>query len=420
MLNKDENIVCNSIEVKKCFQEIMANQQVKYGLKFLEEDHENTIKELKQISSIPAPPFHEDARAKEYMRRLKALGLQDVQIDEEGNAFGKRPGLGNGPKLLISAHLDTVFPLGTDTSVKEKDGLLYGPGIADDSRGLAEILSIIRAFNESGIETIGDIIFCGNVGEEGIGDLRGIKHFFREHKDIDGFITIDGTGVTAITYLAVGSRRYKVTYKGLGGHSFGSYGLPSATHALGRAISKIADLRPPTNPKTTFTIGKVEGGISVNAIAKEASMYVDIRSSSKVEIEKLESAILDCVRISAKEENKRWNHEKKIVVQTELIGDRPTGEQSVQESIVQAAIAAIESLKLVPKLNGPISTDANIPISLGIPAISVGRGGISGNTHTLDEWFDPKNAYIGPQKTFLTLLGLVGIKDVCRPILAKQ
>lgn len=420
---KEESSACDTVllpKVEKYFEKIIGNEQVSHGLKFLKEDHENTIEEQKNICTIPAPSFHEEKRAMDYMKRLKDLGLQDVQMDEVGNVYGVRPGKGNGPKLLISAHLDTVFDEGTDTCVKAKDGLLCAPGIGDDTRGLAEILSIIRAFNKTDIETVGDIIFCGNVGEEGIGDLRGIKHIFKKNTDIDGFISIDGSGVASITYSATGSYRYKITYKGPGGHSFGSFGLPSAIHAQGRAIAKIADLIPPISPKTTFTVGKIEGGTSINSIAERASMYVDIRSGNKKELNELESAILECVKAAAEEENRRWNHKEKITIDIELIGDRPAGVQATDNIIVQTAIGAINSMGLVTKLNGPGSTDANIPISLGIPAIAVGRGGTSGAIHTLNEWFDPTDAYMGPQKTFLTILGLVGIKNICKPLLNKK
>jgi acetylornithine deacetylase/succinyl-diaminopimelate desuccinylase-like protein len=180
-------------------------------------------------------------------------------MDTEGNVCGLLPGTGKGPKLLLTAHLDTVFPEGTDTTVREKDGKLYGPGISDDARGLASVLGVARAFKASGLKTVGDVMVCGNVGEEGLGNLRGVKALFRNHKDIDGFISVDGADVSAITYLATGSHRYEITYKGPGGHSFSAFGTPSAIHALGRAIARIADLKVPKEPKTTFTVGTVAG-----------------------------------------------------------------------------------------------------------------------------------------------------------------
>jgi len=246
--------------VTNAYSRLPSNPLVKKGVEFIKADHENTIAEQKEICEIPAPPFKEKIRAADYQRRLATLGLKNVQMDEEGNVFGFRPGVGKGSKLLVAAHLDTVFPEGTNTKVKEKDGILYAPGIADDTRGLAALLSVVRAFNDTGIKTMGDVMFCGNVGEEGLGDLRGVKALFRDHKDIDGFISIDGETPNGITYLATCSHRYEVTYKGPGGHSFNAFGRPSAIHALGRAIAKIAELKTHKDPKTTFTVGVISGG----------------------------------------------------------------------------------------------------------------------------------------------------------------
>ena len=235
--------------VAELYSRLTALPAVQKGLDFIKADHADTVAEQKQICEIPAPPFKEQVRAADFQKRLAALGLKDVQMDKEGNVFGLRPGAGNGPKLLVAAHLDTVFAAGTDVKVKEKDGKLYAPGIADDARGLAALLGVIRAFNATGIKTVGDIIFCGNVGEEGLGDLRGVKALFRDNKDIDGFISIDGADLNRITYLATGSHRYEVTFSGPGGHSFSAFGRPSAIHAMGRAIAQIADLTTPAEPQ---------------------------------------------------------------------------------------------------------------------------------------------------------------------------
>lgn len=407
--NSDVNV---SDHIEKTYQAIMEYKAVKEGLDFIKEDHEDIVEEQKRICSISAPTFKEQIRGQYFYKRFKELGLEDVSIDEVGNVFGIRKGTGKGPKLLVAAHLDTVFDEGTDTNVKEKDGKLYAPGISDDTRGLVEIISIIKALNKTNIQTIGDIVFCANVCEEGLGDLRGVKHIFKKNNDIDGFISIDGTGVEHITYIATGSRRYKITYKGPGGHSLENFGLPSAIHALGRAISEIADIKTPSKPKTTFTVGKIEGGTSINSIAAEASMYVDMRSNCPEELSKLENKILNIAEDAAIKENERWNCEEKISVDIELIGDRPAGSQNANEPIVQAAACAVKTMGFEPCFSETASTDANLPISLGIPAITVGTGGKSDNVHTVREWFDPKDAYIGVQKTFLLILGLVGIEDI--------
>jgi tripeptide aminopeptidase len=408
-----------SPRVKETYNLLFSNLAVRKGLDFIRADHENTLAEQKQVCTIPAPPFQEQTRAEDYRKRLAALGLKDLRMDQEGNVFGLLPGVGKGPKLLVAAHLDTVFAQGTDTSVKEKDGKLYAPGISDNSRGLATLFSILRAFQVSGIRMTGDILFCGNVGEEGLGDLRGVKALFRDHKDIDGFISIDSAGADSIIFLGTGSHRYEITYKGPGGHSFSAFGLPSATHALGRAIAKISDLKTPQEPKTTFTVGTVRGGTSVNSIAAEASMQMDMRSNSEKELLELEAKFLDIVNIAAAEENARWGSDK-MTVQSKLVGDRPAGSQPPDAVIVQAAWASTEAVGQKPKLGEAGSTDANLPISLGIPAITVGGGGKDGGTHSPGEWFDPTDAYLGPQRIFLTIIGLVGLEGVSSPLLPRK
>ena len=405
--------------VKEVYGRLASQESVRKGLDFIKGDHENTVTEQKQICAIPAPPFKEQVRAEDFQKRLAGLGLSDVQMDKEGNVFGLRPGTGKGPKLLVAAHLDTVFPEGTDVSVKEKDGKLYAPGIADDSRGLAALLAIIRAFNTSQIKTTGDIIFCGNVGEEGLGDLRGVKALFRDIKDIDGFISIDSAGAEKITYLATGSHRYEITYKGPGGHSFLAFGRPSAIHAMGRAIGKIADLTTPKEPKTTFTVGVVGGGTSVNSIAAEARMQVDMRSNHMKELLDLEARLIEIVKRAADEETARWGGDR-ITVQMKLVGDRPAGVQPNDSPLVQAVWASTQVIGQRPVLDEPSSTDSNLPISLGIPAITVGGGGKDDNNHSPNEWFDPTDAYLGPQRIFLTILGAVGVDGVSEPLLPRR
>lgn len=405
--------------VKESFKNLVANEQISHGLKFIKEDHKRTVEEQIEMTEIPAPPFKEEIRANNYMQRLKDLGLQDVQMDEEGNVYGIRRGTGQGPKVFISAHLDTVFPEGTSTKVTEKDGILYAPGISDDTRGLAEVLCLARACQAADINNIGDIIFGATVGEEGAGNLRGVKAFFSEHDDIDGFLSIDGPRPYQIVYLGTGSFRYTITYKGPGGHSFGAFGVPSATHALGRAVADIANLQTTENPRTTFTVGEIKGGTSVNAIAEEASMNVDLRSNDKYALNTLTDKFLAIVKKAAEDENNRWGSDQ-LTVTIERFGDRPPSSQSKDDMIVQTAFEAIQSIGKEPILSDPSSTDANYPMSIGIPSLALGRGGRAGGTHTLDEWYDPTDAFIGVQKNFLTLLGLVGVEGISQPLLAKR
>ena len=405
--------------VQKVYGQLSTDAAVKAGIEFLAADHTDTIAEQIAINQVEAPPFQESERAGFYMAKLQESGLSDVRQDAEGNVYGVFRGNGNGPRLFVSAHLDTVFAAGTDVMVKEKDGKLFAPGIADNARGLAAILSVIRALRRSGVQTVGDIIFGGNVGEEGLGDLRGIKAFFRENTNVDGYITVDGVKEQIITYLATGSRRYEITYRGPGGHSWNAFGLPSAIHALGRAIANIGDVQTPSQPKTTFTVGTITGGTSVNSIAADASMLLDLRSASEAELKKLETEVLALLQVAADEENARWGSNA-IRVEIKLVGDRPAGQQSPDLPIVQAAWAASEAVAVPPEFGPASSTDANLPMSLGIPAIRLCGGGAEGNNHSLDEWYDPANAYRGPQKIFLTLLGLVGVAGVSEPLLEKR
>ncbi|MEN3352376.1 MAG: hypothetical protein V7640_534 [Betaproteobacteria bacterium] len=401
------------------FSAITSHAQVKKALDLIRQDDAKTLAEQKELVVIPAPPFKEEVRAREYHKRLSALGFKNAHIDKEGNVIAVRAGSGNGPKLVVSAHMDTVFPAGTDLTIKEKDGRLYAPGIGDDTRGLAEILSMVRALNATGIKTFGDIYFVGTVGEEGLGDLRGVKALFRDNKDIDGFISIDGSQPARVTYLAVGSHRYRVTFKGPGGHSFGAFGRPSAIHAMGRAIAKIGDVQTPKQPKTTFTVGTVGGGTSVNAIAGDAVMELDMRSVENPTLLKTEGDILNAIKDGVAEENARWGSNA-VTVDIKLVGDRPAGVQSPNSPMVHAAVLGVTAVGLKPILEEAASTDSNLAISIGVPAVTIGRGGFNENQHSINESFDPKDAYLGVQKNLLTVLSLVGIEGVAEPLLARR
>jgi acetylornithine deacetylase/succinyl-diaminopimelate desuccinylase-like protein len=400
-------------------QAVLADAKIVRTLEAIKADDIRTLEEQKRITEIPAPPFKEKVRAEYYLKRMQEVGLKDAAIDAEGNVVALRKGTAGGrPKLVLSAHLDTVFPEGTDVTVKEKDGVINAPGIGDDSRGLAALLSLVKAVNDNGIVTVGDVLVVGTVGEEELGNLRGVKALFRDHKDIDGFISIDGLGISRAVNQATGSHRYEMTFTGPGGHSFQEFGLPSAIHAMGRAIAKISELRTPSNPKTTFTVGTVSGGTSVNAIAAEAKMAVDMRSNSTEELLKLEERLLDLVRQAVAEENARWNTDK-LTVAIKLIGDRPAGIVEMDSPIVQATQRAVSVITRGRRATfGGASTDSNIAMSLGIPAVTIGGGGEGGNWHSRNEWYRPTDAWMGPQSALLTVLMLVGLYEVAKPALA--
>lgn len=410
--------------VDLAYEQLSAAPLIRKVLADIKADDARTLVELRTITEIPAPPFKEDVRATYFLARLKELGLTDAHIDQEGNAIGVRKGNGNGPRLVVSGHLDTVFPEGTDVRVKERDGLLYAPGIADNTRGLAMLLSWLKVLNENNVHTVGDLIFVGNVGEEGAGDLRGIKALFRDHQDIDGMIGTEPPAQAPgqpdeITTAGTGSHRYRFHFKGPGGHSFEAYGLPSAIHAMGRAIAKIAEIRPPADPKTSCSVGIISGGTSVNTIAANALMDVDIRSNGMNALIETETQILDAIRQAVIEENSRWNSDK-ISVETHLIGDRPAGSTPTDSTIVQAFVRAITGYGRPAPTFAAHSADANVPMSLGIPAITISNGGMSGEQHSLNEWFDPKNAWQDAQIGLLGVLSLVGVDGVSEPLLERR
>lgn len=400
-------------------QRIAALAPVRSALAAMERDDALTLKDQIELNEIEAPPFKEQKRAADFLRRLQALGLADARIDKEGNVIGTRRGSGKGPRLVLSAHLDTVFPEGTDVKVRQKDGRYYAPGIYDDARGLAVVLQVLRTLNEAKLETVGDVVFVGTVGEEELGDLRGVKALFRDDKAIDGFISIDGVQVWRVVHAATGSRRYKVAFVGPGGHSFSAFGLPSATHAMGRAIAKIGEVRTPSSPKTTFTVGTVTGGTSVNAIAASAELGLDMRSDSAEELKKLEATILPLMQQAADEENRRWEAkaDQQIRVELKLVGDRPAGAQPYSSPVVDTARAALAAMGLEAKSIAASSTDSNLPISLAIPSATLGGGGQGSGSHSPGEWYQPVQAWQGPQKILLTVLGLVGVQGQTQPLL---
>src|SRR6267154_1189536 len=406
--------------IDAALQAILANPKVVKTLDDIKADDARTLEEQKRITEIPAPPYKEKIRAEYFLNRMQELGFKDAAIDSEGNVIALRRGTGGGrPKLVVSAHLDTVFPEGTDVSVKEKDGIILAPGIGDDSRGLAALLSLIKSINANEVATVGDVLFVGTVGEEELGNLRGVKALFRDHADIDGFISIDGLGITRVVNQATGSHRYEMIFTGPGGHSFQEFGLPSAIHAMGRAVAKISELRTPSEPKTTFTVGTVVGGTSVNAIAAEARMAVDMRSDSTEELLKLEARLLDLVKDAVREENARWNSDK-IAVEIKLIGDRPAGIVAMDSPIVQATQRAVAVVTRAPRVTfAGSSTDSNLAMSLGIPAVTMGGGGEGGNWHSRNEWYKPTDAYYGPQNALLTILVLTGLDGVTKPALVR-
>ena len=393
---------------------IMASQAYRDATAVLDRDHDRIVEDIIRLTEIPSPPFGEDVRGDAYLAMLRDHGLADVEKDAVGNVMGLRRGSGNGSLIVVAAHLDTVFPAGTDVKVRREGTRLYAPGIGDDTRSLAVLLGFMRALDAAGIRTASDILFVGDVGEEGVGDLRGVRHLFQEGKykdQIKAFFTVDSPDMGHIATAGVGSRRWRVTFRGPGGHSYGAFGLVSPMNAMAQAVAELARVQVPAKPKTTYSVSVVGGGTSVNAIPNEVWMDVDLRSEAPAELARLEGRFLAILAQSVDGENHaRSIAQGTIVCEHRLIGDRPAGHTPLDSDIVRAATASIEAhgFKVA---HGASSTDANIPMSLGIPAIKIGSGGSGGRAHSLEEWIDVDKdpSLRGMSATLTAILAVAGV-----------
>jgi acetylornithine deacetylase/succinyl-diaminopimelate desuccinylase-like protein len=382
----------------------------------LDREHDRTVEDTIRLTEIPAPPFKEKARGEAYMALLKAHGLTDVEMDPEGNVMGLRRGTGpaGGPVVVLAAHLDTVFPEGTNVKVRREGTKLMAPGVGDDTHSLSTLLAYMRAMDAGKIRTKRDILFVGDVGEEGPGDLRGVRYLFGKGKYKDrivAFFSMDGTSAERVTYGAVGSKRYRVTFKGPGGHSYGAFGIVNPMAALGATVVELNKVRVPEKPKTTYATSMVGGGTSVNSIPDSVWMEVDMRSESADELDKLNRRFLQIVRDAAGQENAaRSTRVGRVRADLKLIGERPTGETRQDAEIVRLTAAAVKGAGYDPVL-GAGSTDSNVPISLGVPAVTIGSGGIGGRAHAPDEWIDlPKAETVRGMTVGLSaLIGMAGM-----------
>ena len=400
---------------------ILDNAGYQAAVATLDREHERIVNDIIAFTEIEAPPFKEEQRAKAYLAQLKAHGLADVEMDAEGNVMGLRPGTGGGPLIVMSAHLDTVFPAGTNVKVRRDGTKLFAPGIGDDSRALAVLLGYIRAMDVAQIQTTADILFVGTVGEEGLGDLRGVRYLFTKgrYKDkVKAFVSMDGLSPARLVNGAVGSKRYRVTFKGPGGHSYSAFGLVNPAFALAEAISLFSRIQVPAKPKTTFSVGVIGGGTSVNAIPNELWMEVDMRSESPAALAVVEKRLIEIVgQATATENTARSVKEGPIKAEIKLIGDRPAGETDPQSDLVMLATAAVMAHGYKPAATPyPFlafsSTDSNVPISLGIPALTIGSGGKGDRAHSLDEWIDVEQSESvkGMSVGLTILLAAAGLK----------
>ena len=391
---------------------LMSSAEVVRAFRFFETNADAITDEHIRICSIPATPFGEHERAQYLSEKFSSLGLSEVEIDEEGNCLGLSKGASRSPLMVVSAHLDTVFSSDTDFTVVRRENRLLAPGIADDGCGLAALIALAKVIQTERIRTEGSILFVGTVGEEGEGNLRGVRYLLtrgRWARKVDAFLSFDGPGVDRITNRALGSRRYRVELAGLGGHSWGDFGMPNPVHALGRAVSRLAAYPAPKEPRTTFNVGRIEGGTSINSIPRKATMEVDLRSASENELRRLDAFFRRAMRDAVDEENaKRRAGDPELKLRMDLVGERPTGETASDSPLVELAIESTKVLGFEPRLDQS-STDSNLPISLGIPAITLGAGGASGFSHTLDEWYEPRDRDKGLKRGLLVALGMVGI-----------
>lgn len=394
-------------EIKK----LGSQKAIQHALQVVVDIESETNSDLILLTEIPAPPFKETVRAEKFKSMLEDAGAEKVWIDEVGNVIGLRKGSEEGKVVVLDAHLDTVFPEGTDVTVTKKGDTLYAPGIGDDTRGLAMVIAALKAINKAEIKAKADILFIGSVGEEGLGDLRGVKHLFREGKDkIDSWISIDGGKIGRVNNAALGSVRYKAIFKGKGGHSWGAFGLANPHHALGVAIKEFslqASEYTSKGPKTSFNVGRIGGGTSVNSIPFESWMEVDMRSVSADRLKEIDAIFLKSMRKAVDEYNASGIKDS-ITLELVKIGDRPSGETPVENPLVQRAIAVSNYFNASPKLTIG-STNASIPISKGIPAITIGRGGKGGSAHALDEWWVNENGAEAIKLAMLLTLAEAGI-----------
>jgi len=374
-----------------------------------------TTEEQIRITEIPAPPFQESTRAA-YMKNLLAGAGLHVSIDATGNVIGEFPGSSSSDIVMVTAHMDTVFPAGTDVRVKREGGRLLAPGISDNGTGLAALVALAKAFREAKIKTNKKILFVADVGEEGEGNLRGIRALVDAYrKNLKYVIALDGSATEYVTNAALASRRVEITISGQGGHSWSDFGLPNPIHALGRGIARFVAARVPENPRTSFNIGEIAGGTSVNSIPMSAQMKVDLRSESETELSKLEGQLRDAVRdgideeMSAARQRGMAGSTSLLDLKINVLGVRPSGELPANSPLLAAVQAADSRLGNRSRMERS-STDANIPLSVGIAAISIGAGGRSGGAHTLEEWFDPAGRELGLQRVALTTLSVAELE----------
>lgn len=406
-----------TVPVQKKYQDelgkLFKDKRIANAMKIVEQQDDRAMEDLILLTEIEAPPFKEEKRGLKFAEMLKNEGADSVWIDEVGNVIALRRGKVGARTVVLDAHLDTVFPEGTDVRVRNTGDTLRAPGIGDDTRGLAIVLAVLRAMEAAKLETADHVLFVGTVGEEGPGDLRGVKHMFRQGADrIDSWIAIDGGDLGRISTMGLGSIRYRVTFKGPGGYSWGSFGLANPHHGLGSAIhyfSKSADEFTKSGPKTSYNVGIIGGGTSVNSIPYTSYMDIDMRSESPEYLAKIDQLLKESVQKALEEQNAVKRRGGDMTATFEMIGNRPSGEGDPNTPLVQRTMAATKLFGEEPVLTRG-STNGNIPISMGVPAVTIGRGGKSFGAHSLAEWYYNHEGWKATQLALLILMSEAGIR----------
>lgn len=393
---------------------LVSDGRVQGAMAYIEDLEERSRDDLIYLTEIPAPPFMEEERAAAYAEMLREAGADSVWLDEIGNVLALRRGTEGTRTVALDGHLDTVFPPETDVTVQFRGDTLYAPGIGDDTRGLIVVRNVLEAMVHADLRTRDDLLFIGTVGEEGLGDLRGVKHLFSEAgPGIDVFVAVDGGDETRVVHQGVGSHRYRVTFQGPGGHSWGAFGLVNPHHASAQAIRHFvegADAFTRSGPRTSFNIGRTGGGTSVNSIPFESWFEVDMRSVDPEALQEIDAIFQDAMQRGLEEQNALRRRGEPLTVDVEMVGDRPAGILDPTMDLIQRAMATITLQGREPALGGG-STNANIPISEGIPSITIGRGGHGGGAHSLDEWWLNVDGHLAVQNAFLILLAEAGLAD---------
>lgn len=401
-----------SESIAAVLEKLTSEEKVQKALKFIEEDQENIIQKQIELTLIPAPTGHEEKKAKRLLEMFEEEGLTDCHIDPYGNAVGIRKGTGTGKTVLLEGHMDTVFPLETELKIRRENGWIYCPGIVDDTRGCASVLSVLRALNAADIQTAGDIHFVGTVQEEGMGALKGMQYYVNHHPELDASISIDGPGYEAVTYQATGIQSYEFNFYGIGGHAAGAFGkVANPLAAAGRAIAKISDLQVPEYPRTTFAVTAAFAGSypSIHAIVNKATILLNFRSNSQEELEKLRAEIFRCVEEACREETDRWGKDT-ITYDFRHLCDINAGYQANDVPIVQAAVAAARYLGCEEVgLDEGGATNCSRALEAHLPAVCLGGGSdYDSKCHTLEEQFKEEGAFKGPQSAFLLALMCAG------------